>query len=307
MKHKHKFKHMNPSKAHHEPIWQVARATTAAPIFFESIKIGGDEFFDGAIGANNPAFNAFSEIRHKEQHAPGLFVSIGTGVKKSEEDKKTPELRKGQKRKLFTSDRIDEMPGKQFLKKYLELHKMLKDFSVETEETTNRWLEVCDTNKTKGRRFNVENGLGPIPLDDWRPSHSGEATLQKFQDLTEQYLKLEETDKDLEDCAENLVRQRQSRAQTERWEGFATNVEYYCPFPTCKDKDACRYSEGDDCRHRLLEHFANVHQEFVQANPNDIEAFLDAGRFLSGPRSKEYDRIYDSLRQIGKRGANCSA
>ena len=37
-------------------IWEAARATSAAPSFFDSIKIGeyGEEFTDGGTGANNP-------------------------------------------------------------------------------------------------------------------------------------------------------------------------------------------------------------------------------------------------------------
>src|SRR5204863_2284748 len=78
---KNEYRPMNLSPANREPVWQVARATSAAPIYFESIKIGGRKFLDGGMGANNPAPLAFQEIYHKHPHPPAVFVSIGTGKK----------------------------------------------------------------------------------------------------------------------------------------------------------------------------------------------------------------------------------
>ena len=35
-------------------IWEAARATSAAPSYFPSLKVGGYELVDGGLGANNP-------------------------------------------------------------------------------------------------------------------------------------------------------------------------------------------------------------------------------------------------------------
>jgi patatin-like phospholipase/acyl hydrolase len=35
-------------------IWEAARATSAAPTYFERLKVGDDEFIDGGMGYNNP-------------------------------------------------------------------------------------------------------------------------------------------------------------------------------------------------------------------------------------------------------------
>lgn len=35
-------------------IWEAARATSAAPTYFERIKVGGYELIDGGLEANNP-------------------------------------------------------------------------------------------------------------------------------------------------------------------------------------------------------------------------------------------------------------
>ena len=43
-------------------IVEAALATSVAPSFFDEVKIGGEVFVDGALGANNPANEAFKEI-----------------------------------------------------------------------------------------------------------------------------------------------------------------------------------------------------------------------------------------------------
>lgn len=35
-------------------VWRAARATSAAPTYFESVKAGDEELVDGGLGANNP-------------------------------------------------------------------------------------------------------------------------------------------------------------------------------------------------------------------------------------------------------------
>lgn len=73
-------------------LWEIARATSAAPTYFEPKKIkneSGDEFnlIDGGVFANNPALCAYVETREhfkneagKNRTAKDMFmVSIGTG------------------------------------------------------------------------------------------------------------------------------------------------------------------------------------------------------------------------------------
>jgi uncharacterized protein len=66
------------------PLWQVARATSAAPTYFEPCKIAGagKDYYalvDGGVYANNPAMCAFAEMRAQHPQADVLLVSIGTG------------------------------------------------------------------------------------------------------------------------------------------------------------------------------------------------------------------------------------
>lgn len=65
------------------PVWKVARATSAAPIFFEPLE---GKYVDGGVKANNPCMEALKVIKeydrsrgHPERHFL-LTVSVGTGV-----------------------------------------------------------------------------------------------------------------------------------------------------------------------------------------------------------------------------------
>ena len=63
-------------------IWEAARATSAAPTFFERIEIGRKQpFIDGGLGRNNPSQLVLNEAKAQFGGAChiGCLVSIGTG------------------------------------------------------------------------------------------------------------------------------------------------------------------------------------------------------------------------------------
>jgi patatin-like phospholipase/acyl hydrolase len=58
----------NPGGAQDVPITGVARATSAAPTYFKTMKIHGQGFQDGGFGANNPSQLAFVEVKDMKMH-----------------------------------------------------------------------------------------------------------------------------------------------------------------------------------------------------------------------------------------------
>ncbi|KAF8241567.1 hypothetical protein K440DRAFT_569550 [Wilcoxina mikolae CBS 423.85] len=69
-------------------IWEAARATSAAPRYFEAFehKPTGRFFCDGALTNNNPAHIASTEAEYlwpEHKHRPDIFLSIGTGAGES--------------------------------------------------------------------------------------------------------------------------------------------------------------------------------------------------------------------------------
>ncbi|KAF5981974.1 coenzyme A synthetase [Fusarium bulbicola] len=64
-------------------IWEAARATSAASGFFDPIKIGWQDYVDGATGRNIPVEEVFNEAKVIWPDEPSriqYFVSIGTGI-----------------------------------------------------------------------------------------------------------------------------------------------------------------------------------------------------------------------------------
>lgn len=126
-------------------IWEAARATSAAATFFDPVKIGRQEYVDGATGANNPVEVVLEEaasIWPSIDMRSGIecLVSIGTGI---------PELQN------FGDD----------LKAVL---KTLKSISTETEATEARFAKSVESRGLAGRyfRFNVDRGLSGVALNE---------------------------------------------------------------------------------------------------------------------------------------------
>jgi hypothetical protein len=263
---------INSGPAHTDPIWQVARATSAAPRYFESIKAHGKKFLDGGMCANNPSLLAIKEVRKRHGDRPALFLSIGTGLKTNNGTSAAPV----RFRDFVRSDNIDETRRKQFLKKYLEIGKHWKEYMTdpEGEQGTDGWLAFCDAIHLQERyRLNVRGDMADVPLDDWRPSNSGESTLQKLEQATEAYLSLDDVKNEIDTIARSLVEIRRRRAETERWEVFALDLTYRCPEKNCKGTPAQDCKTRDDLRTHLMH--SRRHQPMAE---DEREAYLDRGR-----------------------------
>eukprot|EP01043_Picozoa_sp_COSAG02_P026046 COSAG02_NODE_1488_length_12368_cov_23.731926_3_plen_1446_part_00 len=63
-------------------VWEAARATSAAPFFFDPISIAGREYFDGGVVANNPVEKAINEAGDIWPNRPiSTIVSLGCGMR----------------------------------------------------------------------------------------------------------------------------------------------------------------------------------------------------------------------------------
>jgi patatin-like phospholipase/acyl hydrolase len=61
------------------PLSEVARATAAAPTYFEPAEVAGQALVDGGVFAANPAMCAFAEVMRFQPAADIFLVSLGTG------------------------------------------------------------------------------------------------------------------------------------------------------------------------------------------------------------------------------------
>ncbi|KAF5563172.1 calcium-independent phospholipase A2-gamma [Fusarium napiforme] len=279
----------NAGPAHTTAIWEVARATTAAPRYFESIKIIGRKFLDGGMVANNPSLIAIREIHNLHGLVPALFVSIGTGLKASKDAQRNgaPREANGEIRSLRRAATRDDVRRKQFLKKYIEIGKEWKNWMVDCEgmNGTNGWRGHCRAIKFTEHlyRLNVEGDLHTIPLDDWRPSNTGEETLKFIEEQTRRYLAGPRVSEYINCIAKKAVEVRRQRAATEQWERFAVDVVYRCP--DCENR---KY----DTRAKLREHLqkGTEHRRNRMADGKELEEKLNASRTFRPDRPVETGR-----------------
>jgi patatin-like phospholipase/acyl hydrolase len=75
------FKTMNARASSDEdfPLAEVARATSAAPTYFEPSAVDGRALVDGGVFAVNPAMSAFAEVLRFQPGADIVLLSLGTG------------------------------------------------------------------------------------------------------------------------------------------------------------------------------------------------------------------------------------
>jgi uncharacterized protein len=61
------------------PLSTVARATSAAPTYFEPLEADGRALVDGGVFAVNPAMSAFAEVLREVDASEVVLLSLGTG------------------------------------------------------------------------------------------------------------------------------------------------------------------------------------------------------------------------------------
>lgn len=160
-------------------ICQAALATSAATTFFEPVRIGNRTFADGGLGANNPVDEVEGEASDIWCANSGdlkplvkCFISIGTGN-----------------------------PGIQACEDSMIkfLSQTVVDIATETEETERRFIAKWRKHYDEKRyfRFNVDQGLQNVGLDEWRQQGYMES-------VTERYLVNQAQRNRVRDCIANL-------------------------------------------------------------------------------------------------------
>jgi hypothetical protein len=215
-------------------IWRVARAATAAPLYFTEIKFKTKSmagatnvyFSDGGFGhINNPTNLGLQEIQslHGSNNI-GVLVSVGTA-------------------------RADDQPGgKSIFKRVKSFANAATDPRIVAEQLHGRDLYW---------RFNDEKGLD-IELDDWKPNgwftkNPGRDTLTKIENEFNHWARKRENIRQLEECARELVRRRRRRTEDRsKWEHYATGAQFRCMHDICESRPYNLRAEFEE--HRRKEH-----------------------------------------------------
>jgi predicted acylesterase/phospholipase RssA len=152
----------------HCTIWEAARATSAAPLFFAPIKIGdlGSIYADGGITNNNPVFAMHTQVNKdpvfgianhpRPKSIIACIVSIGTGKMET---------------KGLGSD----------LKAVIEA---CVDMATDTENKAKLFADEHQDMVQSKRyfRFNVEQGMQGIGLEEGKKLNLMEAATDEYLD-----------------------------------------------------------------------------------------------------------------------------
>ena len=227
----------NYGDAQRLPIWKVARATSAAPGYFEPIKIqkgNGTEFMtfkDGGFGSNNPSQEAYRDIIRKHgglNGNMGPFISIGTGdkpLKKFAGDGHFHNIRDA-----WTNLKA----AVHMASRTKHVHEIMKSLSYFDNEEQFPYF-----------RFDGGERLGKMKLGEWKSHHftwltgrsekKGSKTLQEMTEAVTAYLRKEDVQRDLNECAKILVERRRLRSRNgSAWDRYASFSYYECEFKGCQ-------------------------------------------------------------------------
>lgn len=147
-------------------IWQALRATSAAPTFFEEMKMGSPKltYLDGGMGFNNPAMEVDYEAKSLwEDRSIGVAVSIGTGLQ-------TIPAVKASHSWLPFGLGLD-----------IVLASAMASMATSSARVHNDMQRMYNSSSTKYFRFDVDAGMANISLEQWMKEDEMTA-------LTEQYM-----------------------------------------------------------------------------------------------------------------------
>jgi hypothetical protein len=216
-------------------IWEVTRATSAAPFYFKMLEVELEgqykSFKDGGIRENNPSGAALSEFHSLYDgcsESPALLLSVGTGRPDHSQDG-------------FAAAWPGPFGNIPFIRTALEKRAVLQNLLIkytEGEKQHAQMREHARGEHTWYKRLNVTDGLQDMSLDDWvkgewqgKKDVPGGASLTRMETVTDAYLEREFDPKIdsyappstmLRQAAEKLVRQRRARELEggERWDTF---------------------------------------------------------------------------------------
>ncbi|KAG5716586.1 Calcium-independent phospholipase A2-gamma [Termitomyces sp. T112] len=140
-------------------IWEVARATSAAPRFFKCIKVGAEpkeEFVDGGLMCNNPTAEVLREAQNTYgiDHPIACIVSIGSG------HPRTITLRK--------PDWFQRLLPTKLIKVLVAIATNCEKESENFERTHGEGNKNRSGGEAKKYfRFNVQQGLQDVSLAEW--------------------------------------------------------------------------------------------------------------------------------------------
>jgi hypothetical protein len=195
----------NPGPAHTHKVWEVARATSAAPTFFQPIRLNNKDYSDGGVGNNNPAQLMLDEVIYKAGEeslsaALGVLVSIGAGQKPT--------------KRLRVKKKYPGLSSLKIVKEASRILRHLKDTSTDVEAIHKHVSDRCKDNKFNHYyRWTGGPEVGGLAMDEWLPKQHGKTppTAEFIEKHVKAYMAQDEQQDALMKCARELVKRRRQR------------------------------------------------------------------------------------------------
>ncbi|KAK6003168.1 hypothetical protein QM012_001013 [Aureobasidium pullulans] len=198
--------HLNLDAQRGSSICKIARATSAAPTYFRSVKIHGLKYIDAGVDVNNPSDVAWAEVGSMHQNHPlggcphgastsgiRFLVSIGTGL---------------QAPRRITSGGLFILKLRSIFKRAIK--------AMTDPEPIHRYLLRAAVGGEDSRvyyRFNVDRGLERMRLDDCQIVSGGDNhTFATIHRAVTRYVNTPRVQGRLRQLAEDLVLHRRRRA-----------------------------------------------------------------------------------------------
>ena len=272
----------NPGNPDNHHIWQVGRATSAAPTYFSAVKLEEDdeksEYIDGMFCRNYPLFMTciymFTVLVAVKTLAHRFLGGFGANNPTEEVYRSVKQLSNNNPRTVQTLVSIgtgknleaDPNPSAGFAL-YRAYFNAAAKLATQSEATHHTILDA-----TRGLvpyfRLNVEHGIGKMKLDAWKGKKGGK-TLELIRTKTQDYLDSPDGRHQISASARQLVdvrRARSSPSYSDRWERFCHGVEYACSVTTCPDGKDKRYEDRQALRRHVLENhpsWCNMLEDFL--------------------------------------------
>lgn len=260
---------LNPGRGTKFAAWKVARAATAAWLYFKPLEIALDDgevirrpprrlsrTLTGDLSRQGSAFEANNRTRRTALLSDAGFSRVNNPSMKVLAELRSI-FRNGPKE---IANWVSIGTGRQTSPHGIsKLKSVLRKAVTEIgdPEAEHEQMEQLHPRTFDYYRLNEPNGLPHMEMDDWKPRRSpnaGTETIQAMKAAVDRWVANHH--EDLRRAAESLVDIRRARTKDDSmWERFALGRQYICPAPDCYlDPDETWHYKDSFIRHLVDDH-----------------------------------------------------
>lgn len=259
---------LNPGRGTKLAAWKVARAATAAPLYFKALEIALD---DGEVSplkrpstlsgqlSRRPTIKPNQKKRDIASFTDAGFSRDNNPAKQVHDELKTIFRKRNKKVANWISIGTARMPATQDLNRLKSFLKVGISRVGDPEPVHN---DMKDFSKNEGfnyYRLNEVDGVMNVEMDEWEPrfgDNSGSRTIGAMEQAFANWGNQMINQKWLKSAAKNLVKIRRARVHdASRWERFALGKFFICR------ADDCIYDTDQTWNYRVefIQHLKAVH------------------------------------------------